>query len=194
MIYQKYGKRLMDLLLGLLGLALASVPLLLAIVAIKFSSPGPALFFQSRVGRHGRVFRIYKLRTMNVDANREVLIQVRHSDSGIFAVGRVLRRFKIDEIPQILNVVRGEMSFVGPRPCLEETFESMPNWARRRLDVRPGITGLAQTRGNIALSWEKRWEQDIHYVEHLSLSLDVKLILKTVLVVLIGEEIFRKVL
>lgn len=190
MIYRNGGKRLLDLSLGLCGLALFALPIVLAILAVKLSSPGPAFFFQTRVGRNGQTFRIYKLRTMAVDPNRRVAVQVDKNDPGVFAAGRFLRRFKIDEMPQIFNVVRGDMSFVGPRPCLEETRDGMPDWARRRFEVRPGITGLAQTKGNVALSWEKRWEQDIQYVDRLSFPLDVWLVLKTVLVVILGEEKF----
>lgn len=193
MIYRNGGKRLLDLSLGLCALALFALPILVAIVAVKLSSPGPAFFFQTRVGRKGQVFRIYKLRTMTVDPTRLSSVQVGQNDPSVFAVGRFLRRFKIDEMPQIFNVVRGDMSFVGPRPCLEETRNEMPGWARRRFEVRPGITGLAQTKGNVALSWKKRWEQDIQYVNRLSFPLDVWLVLKTVLVVILGEEKFGEI-
>lgn len=193
MIYRNGGKRLLDLTLGLCALALFALPILLAVFAVKLSSPGPAFFFQTRVGRKGQAFRIYKLRTMNVDPTRRGTVQVRQNDPGVFAAGRFLRRFKIDEMPQIFNVIRGDMSFVGPRPCLEETRNEMPDWARRRFEVRPGITGLAQTKGNVALSWENRWEQDIQYVNRLSFPLDVWLVLKTVLVVILGEEKFGEI-
>ena len=190
MIYRNGGKRLLDLSLGLSALALFALPIALAIFVIKLSSPGPAFFYQTRVGRNGKPFRICKLRTMTVDPTRRIAAQVGQNDPGVFTAGRFLRRFKIDEMPQIFNVVRGDMSFVGPRPCLEETRDVMPGWARRRFDVRPGITGLAQTKGNVVLSWEKRWEQDIQYLERLSLPLDFWLVLKTVVVVILGEEKF----
>lgn len=194
MIYRNGGKRLLDLSLGLFALAFFALPILLAIFAIKLSSPGPALFFQTRVGHKGQAFRIYKLRTMTVDPSRRSTVQVGKNDPGVFAVGRFLRRFKIDEMPQIFNVVRGDMSFVGPRPCLEKTRDRMPDWAWQRFGLRPGITGLAQTNGNVALSWEKRWEHDIQYVERLSFPLDVWLVLKTLLVIILGEEKFGKTL
>ena len=192
MIYRNGGKRLVDLILGISALALFAFPILLAILAVKFSSPGPAFFFQTRVGRDGRVFRIYKLRTMTVDPERNLGVQTGNTDVGVFACGGFLRRFKIDEFPQIFNVIRGDMSIVGPRPCLEETRDGMPDWAHRRFEVRPGITGLAQTRGNVVLSWERRWEQDIQYVDQLSFLLDAWLALKTVMVVILGEEKFGK--
>ncbi len=190
MIYRKGGKRIFDLSLSICALALFTVPVLLAAVAIKLNSPGPVFFFQNRVGHKGKIFRIYKLRTMTVDTNRHNRTQVVLSDPDLFPVGRFLRRFKIDEMPQIFNVVLGDMSFVGPRPCLEETLDSMPNWARQRFEVRPGITGLAQTRGNVFLSWEKRWEQDIRYVDRLSFPLDVRLVFTTISVIIWGEERF----
>lgn len=189
-MYRNGGKRLLDLSVGLSALTLFALPIALAIFVIKLSSPGPAFFYQTRVGRNGKPFRIYKLRTMTVDPTRRISAQVGQNDPGVFTAGRFLRRFKIDELPQIFNVVRGDMSLVGPRPCLEETRDGMPGWARRRFEVRPGITGLAQTKGNVVLSWEKRWEQDIQYLDRLSLPLDFWLVLKTVLVVILGEEKF----
>lgn len=190
MIYRNGGKRLTDIVFSLCALTLFVVPMLLASVAVKLSSQGPVFFFQTRVGRNGQTFRIYKLRTMTVDPNRRDEVQVGQNDPSVFAAGHFLRRFKIDEMPQIINVIRGDMSFVGPRPCLEATRDEVPEWAWRRFEVRPGLTGLAQTKGNVALSWEKRWEQDIQYLDDLSFTLDMWLVLKTVLVVILGEEKF----
>jgi undecaprenyl phosphate N,N'-diacetylbacillosamine 1-phosphate transferase len=192
MIYLKCAKRFADLVFGLCALILFALPILLAILAVKLNSPGPVFFLQTRIGQNGKTFRIYKLRTMTVDPNRCATVEVAKNDPGVFFVGRFLRRFKIDEMPQIINVVRGDMSFVGPRPCLDATLKQMPEWAWRRFEVRPGITGLAQTRGNIALTWEKRWEQDIKYIDNLSFTLDIWLILKTILIVILGEEKFRE--
>ena len=190
MIYRNIIKRLLDLIFSMSALVLFAVPIFLAILAVKLSSSGPAFYFQTRVGRNGNTFRIYKLRTMTVDPTRQTTNQVGKNDSGVFAAGYILRRFKVHEIPQLLNVIRGDMSVVGPRPCLEKTYDDMPGWARRRFEVRPGITGLAQTSGNVVLTWEKRWEQDIQYVDRLTFLLDVHLILKSVLVVIFGEEKF----
>lgn len=190
MTYLNGAKRFADLLFGICALILFALPILLASVAVKLSSPGPVFFLQTRVGQNGKPFRIYKLRTMIVDPNRCDAVQVEQNDPSVFATGRFLRRFKIDEMPQIINVIRGDMSFVGPRPCLEATRDEMPEWAWRRFEVRPGLTGLAQTKGNVALSWEKRWEQDIQYIDNLSFALDMWLLLKTVLVVILGEEKF----
>jgi undecaprenyl phosphate N,N'-diacetylbacillosamine 1-phosphate transferase len=192
MIYRDGGKRLFDVLVSVFLLLFFAVPLLFAMLAVKLSSPGPIFFCQARVGRYGQIFRLLKLRTMSVDPGRRVTAQVGRDSAGVFPVGRVLRRFKIDELPQVINVIRGEMSIVGPRPCLVETLDDMPRWAQGRFTVRPGITGLAQTEGNVNLSWEERWDRDIQYVDRISFSMDVQLLLKTVAVVMCGEDNFGR--
>ena len=101
-----------------------------------------------------------------------------------------MRRLKIDELPQLINVLKGEMSLVGPRPCLPVTAKEAPGWAQKRFEVRPGLTGLAQVNGNIGLSWEQRWIYDVYYVETINWHLDCKILFKTILVVLLGEERF----
>lgn len=192
MIYCRYGfKRLLDVLLSTSALILLGPLIVIGALAVKASSRGPAFFVQMRVGRQGRLFRILKLRTMPVDPRRKIA-QTHNADPDVLPVGRVLRRLKIDELPQILNVLVGDMSIVGPRPCLEQTYSEMPEWARKRFEVRPGITGLAQINGNIALTWEDRWRHDIHYVETCSLLGDLGIVAKTVAVVVVGEERFRK--
>lgn len=190
-MYQDGPKRCIDLLLGLSTLTVVALPILFSILIIKLTSPGPAFFFQARAGKNEQVFWIYKLRTMSVDPSRCGEVQVDRGDPGVFAFGSFLRRFKIDELPQILNVIKGDMSFVGPRPFIEEIRRDMPQWARKRYTVRPGLTGIAQTSGNASLSWEKRWEQDIQYVDQISFSLDTWLLLKTLLVIVLGEEKFE---
>ena len=192
MMYNGAPKRLLDLAMGIAALAIAIIPLTFAIVAVKLNPPGPAFFFQTRVGKDEKPFRIFKLRTMVVDTDREITAQVKEKTPGVFAVGAFLRRFKIDEMPQILNVIKGDMSFIGPRPCLQLTADEMPQWARRRFEVRPGITGLAQANGNTRLSWEKRWWLDIQYIDRLSFSIDIWLLLKTVFVLILGEDKFGK--
>lgn len=191
MIYRSHLKRSLDIILALVAIVLLALPLLVAMAVICMTSPGPVFFMQKRVGLGGRTFRIIKLRTMTVNTKRE-LTQTTNADPEVFAAGRVLRRLKIDELPQLFNVLRGDMSFVGPRPCLEQTWDEMPDWARRRFDVRPGITGLAQINGNIALTWPERWKHDVEYVDSLSFFLDIKVVFKTFLVVLLGEDRFRK--
>lgn len=192
MIYNGFGiKRLLDLLLSSLALLLLGPIIAICGLAVRMTSKGPAFFCQRRVGKNGRLFLIYKLRTMRVDPGR-TLKQTLNADPEVLPIGRILRRLKIDELPQILNVLKGDMSLVGPRPCLPQSLEEMPNWARRRFEVRPGITGLAQVNGNIALTWEERWQHDLHYVERYSFAGDMQIITRTILVVFFGEARFRR--
>jgi len=191
MIYRVYIKRIVDVLFSLAVLSLVWPAIGIAVLAIKFSSEGPIFFTQNRVGLNGKTFRIYKLRTMSVDVNRGAK-QTNQADPEVFGVGKILRRLKIDELPQIFNVLIGDMSVVGPRPCLEVTKQEMPEWALRRFELRPGMTGLAQVSGNVSLPWQKRWEFDVRYVEKCSFATDVRIILKTLFVVLFGEERFRR--
>lgn len=190
MIYRVYTKRIVDILFSLTVLSMVWPIIAIAVLAIKLSSEGPIFFTQNRVGLNGKTFRIYKLRTMSVDVNRQIK-QTSQADSEVFGVGKILRRLKIDELPQIFNVLIGDMSMVGPRPCLEVTKQEMPEWALRRFELRPGMTGLAQVSGNVSLSWQKRWEFDVCYVEKCSFATDVRIILKTLFVVLFGEDRFR---
>lgn len=192
MIYKKIFKRVLDIFIASLTLLACSPVFIFSIMAIRLSSSGPIFFRQQRIGTNGRIFEILKLRTMTVNPERKVM-QTTLTDPEVFAIGRLLRRLKIDELPQVINVLLGDMSIVGPRPCLEQTFREMPAWARRRAEVRPGITGQAQINGNVALSWEERWRHDVDYVDNVSASRDIAIILKTVSVVLIGEEKFRRV-
>lgn len=191
MNYRDCVKRGFDLSVSFF-LILVAFPLLgICSIAVMLSSPGSPLFMQRRVGRHGRVFEIYKLRTMTVNKDRKIG-QTKGDDPEVLFVGKVLRRLKIDELPQIFNVFLGDMSLVGPRPCLEVTYDEMPEWARERFIVRPGLTGLAQINGNIELTWEQRWRYDIEYVRTVSFFQDFRILLKTALVVLLGEGRFRR--
>ncbi|PVH27352.1 sugar transferase [Pararhodobacter oceanensis] len=190
MIYRDHIKRALDLTFVLLALAVLGIPILLAMVVVKLCSPGPIFYYQTRVGLGEKPFRILKLRTMTVNPNR-VSVQTTNHDPEVYPAGKVLRRLKIDELPQLFNILRGDMSFVGPRPCLVQTRNTMPDWALRRFKVRPGITGLAQVNGNITLTWEERWKHDIEYVDRASLPLDVATCFRTFVVVLFGEERFK---
>jgi lipopolysaccharide/colanic/teichoic acid biosynthesis glycosyltransferase len=164
------------------GLALAaSSPLLgLAALAIKLEDRGPVLYRQRRVGLNGEEFDLVKLRTMVVGAERQGAgWAVNEGDARITRVGRLLRRLSLDELPQLWNVVRGEMSLVGPRPTLAYQVERYTPRQRRRLEVRPGITGWAQIHGRARLPWEERIELDVWYVDHRSARLDLKILLRT---------------
>jgi len=191
MIYRKYMKRLLDILISLFAIIVATPLMIISALLIKVSSRGPIFFLQERIGLGGRKFNLIKLRTMAVNPNRK-LTQTTNHDPEVFPVGMVLRRLKLDELPQILNVLKGDMSIVGPRPCLEVTKTDMPKWAQARFQVRPGLTGLAQVNGNISLSWEERWKYDVKYVDNITFIRDTSLVLRTVLVVLLGEERFEK--
>ena len=163
-----------------LGLALASPALAVAAAAIKLEDGGPVLYRQRRVGQDGREFELVKLRTMVVGAERQGAgLAVNEGDPRITRVGRALRRLSIDELPQLWNVVRGEMSLIGPRPTLAYQVERYTARQRKRLDVRPGITGWAQIHGRAALPWEDRIELDVWYVENRSPRVDLQILLRT---------------
>lgn len=190
MIYRSFGKRLLDLTLAVASL-LFLLPLFLALsAAIKLDSRGPIFFRQSRLGYQGGELRVFKFRSMT-DEQRTVDWEILNDHDGVTRTGRIMRRFKLDEIPQLLNIVRGDMSLVGPRPCMEALQEQFDDNGRARLKVRPGLTGLAQINGNIHLSWPERWRFDRIYVESYSFRLDLYILAKTVLVVVFGEEKFK---
>ena len=184
-MYSKFFKRLLDFLLALIGLLLLWPILLLAMLAVVIEDPGPALFRQKRLGFHGREFTMLKLRSMRVNAE--------HTGSGVYSgkddprvtkVGRFLRKTSIDELPQLINLLKGDMSLIGPRPPL--TYHPWPisqytDEQRRMFDVRPGITGWAQTHGRKDVEWHKRIELNVWYVDHISFRLDFKIFFLTFL-------------
>jgi lipopolysaccharide/colanic/teichoic acid biosynthesis glycosyltransferase len=172
--------RALDLVGASLGLALASPFLAAAAIAIKLDDRGPVLYRQQRVGKDGHEFELVKLRTMVVGAERQGAgWAVDHGDTRITRVGSVLRRISLDEVPQLWNVVRGEMSLIGPRPTLAYQVEQYTPHQRRRLDIRPGITGWAQVQGRASLPWEERIKLDVWYVDHRSPRLDAKILART---------------
>jgi lipopolysaccharide/colanic/teichoic acid biosynthesis glycosyltransferase len=172
--------RVADVALGGLGLVLASPILAAAAVAVKLEDGGPVLFRQTRVGKDGKDFELLKLRSMVVGAERQGTgYAVDRGDTRITRVGRFLRRTSIDELPQLWNVVRGDMSVIGPRPTLRYQVERYTERQRRRLEVRPGLTGWAQIHGRATLPWEERIELDVWYVEHRSPLVDLKILLRT---------------
>ena len=163
-------------------------PVLVGIgVLIRLDSKGSVLFVQDRLGRGGRIFKLYKLRTM-IDEPRDSRREILFHDRDVTRIGRWLRRFKLDEMPQLWNIIKGDMSVVGPRPALPRQLDKYDEQARRRLEVRPGLTGLSQINGNIRLSWPERWKWDVKYVNCLSPALDLEIILKTLKIVVIGED------
>lgn len=189
-MYRKYIKRGLDIFFSLLIILLLAPLLLILFLLIKLDSPGAVFFLQERVGKDGQVFMIYKLRTM-VDKKREVACEIYKGNQEVTGIGSVLRRFKLDEIPQVFNVFLGDMSFIGPRPALPQLYVDIPD-ARKRLQVRPGMTGLAQVHGNIYLSWEERVRLDQEYVDNLCFGLDRSILFRTIMVVLLGEDKFLR--
>jgi len=172
--------RAADVALGAVGLALTSPLLAAGALAVKLQDGGPVLYRQRRVGKDGEEFELLKLRTMVVGAEKlGAGYAVDRGDPRITRTGRLLRRLSIDELPQLWNVVRGEMSLIGPRPTLRYQVERYDERQRRRLEVKPGITGWAQIHGRAALPWEDRIELDVWYVEHRSPKVDLKILART---------------
>jgi len=191
-------KEAFDKVLGMSALALLAPVFITVAVSIRLADGGPALFRQTRVGKDGRAFTVYKFRTMVLDAEDRkaqltvsnekdgVLFKIRN-DPRITAIGAKLRRWSVDELPQLINVVRGDMSLVGPRPALPDEAARYGDYVRRRLVVKPGITGLWQVNGRSDLSWEESVRLDLRYVENWSLVLDLQILWKTCSAVLRGS-------
>ncbi|MBC7348010.1 MAG: sugar transferase [Clostridia bacterium] len=183
------GKRILDVVVSSIGLTICAPLFAVAAAAIKLDSPGPVFFRQERIGKGGQPFYPYKFRTMVANAERIGLgLNVAQDDPRITRVGRVLRHWGIDELPQLINVLKGEMSLVGPRPTLRYQVEQYDAFQRRRLEVKPGITGWALVSGRNRLSWEERIKLDVWYVDHWSFWLDLKILFKTLWVVLVTHE------
>ncbi len=171
----------------------ASAPILAAaMIAIRIESPGSPVYRQRRVGKDGKPFDMYKLRTMVADA--EFIgdgLAVNRGDPRITRVGAFLRRFSIDELPNLVNVVRGEMAIVGPRPTIQAQVDQYTERQLRRLEVKPGLTGWAQIKGRASLPWDERIELDVWYVENKSLLLDLKIVLRTIRLLASGDGIYK---
>ena len=179
--------RAADVAVAGLGLALAGPFLAAAALAIKLDDGGPVLFRQTRVGKDGKDFDLVKLRSMTVGAEHVGAgFAVDQGDARITRVGRVLRRLSVDELPQLWNVLRGDMSVIGPRPTLHYQVDRYTDRQRRRLEVRPGLTGLAQVNGRATLAWDDRIELDVWYVDNRSPLVDLKILLRTPLALLGG--------
>ena len=176
LMVQHVLKRVLDLALSAILLIMFSVPLVLIAFALRRESEGPVLFKQERTGKDGRVFTLYKLRSMKILTEQSNAF---HGEQNVTTLGKVLRRWRIDEIPQFINVLRGEMSVVGPRPTLPYQAKRYDPEQRRRLDVKPGLTGWSQIHGDSAISWPDRIVLDLWYVDNWSLWLDLKIMLLT---------------
>jgi len=187
-MYQNYIKRGIDFLVSGFFCLLCLPFFIVIALLIKIDSRGPIFFKQKRVGQNLCTFEVLKLRTMTHQDRKVGNQPVIGKADGVTTLGFYLRRFKIDELPQLLNVFKGDMSLVGPRPSVPEQLEQMTEQEKHRYSVRPGLTGLSQVSGNIHLSWKERYVYDLEYVAHISLMNDVKIILKTFLIILFGEE------
>lgn len=188
----KSVKRLLDILLSLLVLVPLMPFWLMIALLIKVTSEGPIMFLQDRPGKYKRIFKVFKFRTMKPGSETMIKGQeVMKDDHRVTTIGKFLRRTKLDEIPQVLNVLRGEMSLIGPRPERVASLEDYNDEIAKRLNMSPGMTGLAQVSGNIYLTLEERYKLDVYYVENYNLKLDFKIIVRTIGVVLFGEEKYR---
>jgi len=185
-------RRAVDIAISGVGLVLGAPLLALAAVAIKLESRGPVLYRQQRAGRDGRPFEVLKLRTM-VDGAEHIGagLAIDAQDPRITRVGALLRRTSIDELPNLVNVLRGEMSLIGPRPTLPVQVEQYSDRQRGRLAIKPGITGWAQVNGRASLPWSERIELDLFYIEHRSPALDLKILWRTVAMVFGGAGLYK---
>ncbi len=191
-MYRHFFKRFLDIVLSLIALLVASVFMLLAAIAVKLDSPGPVIFKQQRLGKNGRVFWMYKFRSMCVGAEKTGSgVYSGKGDARVTKVGKILRATSIDELPQLLNILKGDMSIVGPRPPLTYhpwPLEEYTEEQKRMFELRPGVTGWAQTHGRKDVEWNKRIELNVWYVDNVSLWLDIKILFLTVFKVLSNAD------
>lgn len=185
-------KRALDLLIGVPAVIVSAPVVAILAALVRLESPGHPIYTQRRVGKDGRPFAIYKLRTMVRGAEfTGAGLALQEGDDRITRMGRFLRRTSLDELPNLWNVVRGEMSIVGPRPTLQVQVDQYTPHQRRRLEVPPGITGWAQVNGRAALPWSERIELDVFYVEHRSLALDLRILARTPTMLARSEGIYK---
>ena len=191
-MYKHFFKRFIDIVISLCGLTVLAIPMLIVAAAIRIESKGPAIFKQKRIGLHGKVYEIYKFRSMKVNAE--------HTGSGVYSekgdprvtkIGKIIRATSIDELPQFINILKGEMSFIGPRPPL--TYHPWPygeytSQQKKMFEVRPGVTGWAQINGRKNVEWNRRIEMNVWYVDNVSFVLDMKIAFRTVFKVLANKD------
>lgn len=191
-MYKNFIKRILDVIVSVVAVVITAVPMAVIAVLIKLESEGPVLFKQERLGLHGKVFTIYKFRTMCVGAEKTGTgVYSGKGDPRVTKLGRILRATSLDEIPQFFNILKGDMSCIGPRPPL--TYHPWPveqytAQQFRMFDVRPGVTGWAQVNGRKAVEWNNRIQMNVWYVDNVSLMLDLKILAMTVLKVLTNEN------
>jgi len=186
-MYQKYLKRFLDAFLAVIG-TIGAMPILLpAGILLTFANKGTPFFLQKRPGKNGKIFTIVKFKTMNDKKDKQG--NLLPDNQRLTTIGRIIRKTSIDEIPQLWNVLKGDMSLVGPRPLLPEYLPLYNDFQKRRHEVRPGITGWAQINGRNAVSWQQKFEYDVWYVDNISFILDLKILLLTVKKVLKSEGV-----
>lgn len=191
-LWARGGKRVFDFVAALLLVLLLSPVLLLAALLIKLTSRGPLFFKHARSGKNGVPFYPFKFRTMTHDRKSDAveLVPLNHPD--ITPLGKFLRRSKIDELPQLFNVLSGQMSLVGPRPDLPEHVVEYSAFRKQRLAIRPGLTGLGQVNGSAEISWDERTRYDVYHIAHCSFFLDMAILAKTIMVILRGEKHYAR--
>lgn len=191
-MYKYFVKRSLDIILSVIGIVICCIPMLVIAIAIKIDSPGPVIFKQQRLGYKGKIYEIWKFRSMCVGAEQKGSgVYTSRGDSRVTRVGNVLRKTSLDEIPQLFNTLLGQMSFVGPRPPLTYhpwKLDEYTTEQRRMFDVRPGITGWAQVNGRKGVEWNRRIDLNVWYVDHVSLWLDLKILWLTVWKVLSNAD------
>lgn len=183
-MYKNVIKRVCDLILALLLLVLAFIPMIIVAICIKIEDGGPIIYKSKRVGKNCKVFNVYKFRSMKVD-RQELHSNLSHEQM-VTKVGKVIRKTSLDELPQLINILKGEMSFIGPRPWIPEYYEWFTDEQKRRSNVLPGISGLAQVKGRNGISIFKKIEYNLYYVEHISMWLDIKIVFETIV------QVFKK--
>ncbi len=181
-IYSKYAKRIIDFSCSLIGLIVLSPIFIILAILIRIKLGSPVLFCQERPGKNGKIFKMYKFRSMTDERNKNG--ELLPDDVRLTSFGKTLRSTSLDELPELINILKGDMSIVGPRPLLVRYLPLYNERQKHRHDVRPGITGYAQVNGRNAISWEEKFEKDIWYVENISFWTDVKIIFGTVRTVL----------
>lgn len=190
-MYKRFFKRLIDIFIAVLALIIGAIPMLIIAIIIKLDSKGPVIFKQERIGKNGKVFNIYKFRSMCVGAEQTGSgVYSGKGDARVTKIGKILRATSLDEIPQFINLLKGDMSFVGPRPPLTYHPWPLENYTeeqKRMFEVRPGLTGWAQVNGRKEVEWHKRIELNVWYVDHVSLWLDIKIIFMTIFKVFKNE-------
>lgn len=194
MIYKKYGKRCCDIILSIVGLPFFAIVFIPTAIAIKAEDRGPVFYNAPRLGKDGKTFKMYKFRSMKVNAP-DIRLEDGSTYNGeddprVTKIGKFIRKTSIDETPQLLNVLKGDMSFIGPRPDLPEHQKKYIGDEKRKLEARPGISGYSQAYYRNSIEWKERIKNDIYYIDHLTLRLDIKVFLKTIKTVIRKDGVF----